>query len=153
MCLFGPVPAKTHDVKLLHESELLDQVEEIMPPDGESTIYTLNGDLAYAQSMYLIGGFRNAAIGMDEALYNHIMSSMQITLDWGFGAITEQWKFLDFRQSMKIFECPVVQYYMIAAFLCNLRNCLVGSKTQLHFNAQQLTINEYLGLVSEHKNE
>ena len=76
VCLFSPVPAKTHDAKLLHESELLDQLEEIMPPDGDSTIYTLYGDLAYAQSMYLIGGFRNAAIGMDKALYNCIMSSM-----------------------------------------------------------------------------
>ena len=56
-CLFGPVPAKTHDTKLLCESELLDQLEEIMLPLGDSTIYTLYGDLAYAQSMYLIGGF------------------------------------------------------------------------------------------------
>ena len=56
-CLFGPVPAKTHDAKLPHESELLDQLEEIMPPHGDSTIYMLYGDLVYAQSMYLIGGF------------------------------------------------------------------------------------------------
>ena len=118
-CLFGPVPAKTHDAKLLHESEFLDQLEEIMPPHGKSTIYTLYGDLAYAESMYLIGGFRNAAVGTDEALYNRIMSSMQITVEWGFGAITEQWKFLHFQQSMKIFECPVAEYYIIAAFLCN----------------------------------
>ena len=75
---------------------LLDQLEEIMPPDGDSTIYTLYGDLAYAQSMYLIGGFHNADVGTDEALYNHIMSSVRITVEWGFGAIIEQWKFLDF---------------------------------------------------------
>ena len=49
---------------------------------------------------------------------------------------------------MKIFECPVAQYYIIAAFLCNLHNCLVGSKTQSYFNAQQLTIDEYLGLLN-----
>ena len=75
---------------------LLDQLEEIMPPDGDSTIYTLYGDLAYAQSMYLIGGFHNADVGTDEALYNHIMSSVRITVEWGFGAIIEQRKFLDF---------------------------------------------------------
>ena len=151
--MFGPVPAKTHDAKLLRESELLDQLEEIMPPDGDSTIYTLYGDLAYVQSMYLIGGFQNAAVGMDDALYNRIMSSVRIAVEWGFSAITEQWKFLDFQQSMKILECPVMQYYIVAAFLCNLHNCLVGSKMQLHFNAQQLTIDEYLGLVTKHTNE
>ena len=37
-CLFSPVPAKTHDAKLLCESELLDQLEEIMPPDGQQFI-------------------------------------------------------------------------------------------------------------------
>ena len=95
-CLYGPVPAKTHDAKLLRESGLLDQLEEIMLHDGDSTIYTLYGDLAYAQSMYLIGGFRNADVGTDEALYNHIMSSVRITVEWGSGTIIEQWKFLDF---------------------------------------------------------
>ena len=91
-----------------------------MPHDGDLTIYTLYGDLAYAQSIYLIGGFRNANVGTDEALYNWIMSSVRITVEWGFSAIIKQWKFLDFRQSMKIFECLVAQYYIIAAFLCNL---------------------------------
>ena len=127
---------------------MLDQLGELMPHDGDSTFYTLYGDLAYAQSIYLIGGFHNANVGTDEALYNRIMSSVRITVEWGFGAIIKQWKFLDFRQSMKIFECPVAQYYLNAAFLCNLHNCLVGSKTQSYFNAQQLTIDEYLGLVN-----
>ena len=97
----------------------------------------------------MIGGFRNADVGTDEALYNRIMSSVRITVEWGFGAIIEQWKFHDFWQSMKIFVCPVAQYYVIAAFLCNLHNCLVGSKMQSYFNAQQQAINEYLGLVMD----
>ena len=48
---------------------------------------------------------------------------------------------------MKIFQCPVAQYYTNAAFLSNIQNCLLGNKTQQYFNDQQLTINEYLGLV------
>ena len=48
---------------------------------------------------------------------------------------------------MKIFQCPVAQYYINAAFLSNLRNCLLGNKTQQYFNAKQLTIDEYLALV------
>ena len=151
--LVWPSYSKKHDAKLLRESGLLDQLEDIMPHDGDLTIYTLYGDLAYAQSMYLIGGFHNADVGTDEALYNRIMSSVRITVEWGFGAIIEQWKFLDFQQSMKIFESPVAQYYIIAAFLCNLCNCLVGSKTQSYFNAQQLTIDEYLGLVTDATND
>ena len=48
---------------------------------------------------------------------------------------------------MKIFQCPVVQYYINVAFLSNIQNCLLSNKTQQYFNAQQLTIDEYLGLV------
>ena len=48
---------------------------------------------------------------------------------------------------MKVFQCPVAQYYINVAFLSNIRNCLLGNKTQQYFNAQQLTIDEYLGLV------
>ena len=147
-CLFSPVPAETHDARLLRQCGLLDQLEKLMPHDGNLTIYTLYGDLAYAQSIYLIGGFCNANVGTDEELYNQIMSSVRIIVEWGFGAIIEHWKFLDFRQSMKILECPVAQYYINAAFLCNLCNCLGGSKTQSFFSAQQLTIDEYLGLVN-----
>ena len=72
---------------------------------------------------------------------------MRITVEWGFAELMDQWKFLDFRSAMKIFQCPVAQYYINAAFLSNLRNCLLGNKTQQYFNAKQLVIDEYLALV------
>ena len=72
---------------------------------------------------------------------------MHITVEWGFAELVEHWKFLDFQSAMKIFQCPVAQYYINVAFLSNIRNCLLGNKTQQYFNAQQLTIDEYLGLV------
>ena len=143
-CLFGPVPAKTHDSRLLRESGVLQQLQQIMPPTPATTIYSLYGDLAYPQSVYLLGGFRNVQVGTDEALFNRLLSSVRITVEWGFGELVDQWKFLDFRQAMKIFKCPVAQYYVNAAFLSNLRNCLLGSKTQQYFGATQLTIDEYL---------
>ena len=34
-----------------------------MANDGDLTIYALYGDLAYAQSIYLIDGFHNADVG------------------------------------------------------------------------------------------
>ena len=84
--------------------------------------------------------------GSDEALFNRLLSSVRITVEWGFGELVDQWKFLDFRQVMKIFKCPAAQYYVNAAFLSNLCNCLLGSRTQQYsyFGATQLTIDEYL---------
>ena len=146
-CLYGPVPAKTHDARLLHESQLLEQLQTVMPEDGNNPIYALYGDLAYAQSAYVLGGFCNIDTNSDEAAYNRLLTSVRITVEWGFAELVEHWKFLDFQSAMKIFQCPVAQYYINAAFLSNIQNCLLGNRTQQYFNAQQLTINEYLGLV------
>ena len=146
-CLHGPVPAKTHDARLLHESQLLEQLQTVMPEDANNPICALYGDLAYAQSAYVLGGFHNVDMNLDEASYNRLLSSVHITVEWGFAELVEHWKFLDFQSAMKIFQCPVAQYYINAAFFSNIQNCLLGNKTQQYFNAQQLTIDEYLGLV------
>ena len=148
-CLFSPVPAKTHDARLLHESNLIQQLCNVIPEDNSNgPIYSLYGDLAYLQSAYLLGAFWNTVVGTDKANFNRHMSSVCITVEWGYCKIVEQWKFLDFCQAMRIFQSPVVQYYVNAAFLCNLRNCLIGNKTQNYFKAHQMTIEEYLTLVT-----
>ena len=148
-CLFGPVPAKTHDARLLWESNLIQQLCNVMPEDNSNgPIYSLYGDLAYLQSAYLLGGFRNAIVGTDEANFNGLMSSVCVTVEWGYCEIIEQWKYLEFCQAMRIFQSPVAQYYINAAFLCNLRSYLIGNKTRNYFDAHQMTIEEYLALVT-----
>ena len=149
-CLYGPMLAKTHDAKLLCQSNLMEQLHNVMLDNNSNeTIYSLYGDLAYPQSSYLLGGFRNVINGMDEANFNRLMSSIRITVEWGYCKIIEQWKFLDFCQAMRIFQSPVVQYYINAAFLSNLRNCMIGKKTRNYSNTHQMTIEEYLALVPQ----
>ena len=146
-CLFGPVPAKTHDTRLLCESNLIQQLCNVMTEDNSNgPIYSLYGDLAYWQSAYLLGRYQNTIVGTDKANFNRLMSSVCITVEWGYCEIIEQWKFLDFCQAMRIFQSLVGQYYVNTAFLCNLRNCLLGNKTENYFEAHQMTIEEYLAL-------
>ena len=95
-CLYGPVPAKTHDARLLRESQLLERLQTVMPENGHNPIYALCSDLAYAQNAYVLGGFRNVGTNSDEAAYNRLLSSVRITVKWGFAELMEQWKFLDF---------------------------------------------------------
>ena len=134
---------------ILHESNLIQQLCNVMPEDNSNgPIYSLYGDLAYPQSAYLLGRFRNAIVGTDKANFNILMSSECITVEWGYCKIVEQWKYLDFCQAMRIFQSPVAQYYVNAAFLCNLRNCLIGNKTWNYFNTHQMTIEECLTLVT-----
>ena len=146
--LMGPRPAQTHDARMLRESQLLDELQAIMPPNADTAVYALYGNLAYAQSIYLLVGFRKPPTGSDEAMFNRHMSSVRITVEWGFGDIVDKWKFLDFRSAMKIFEMPVGEFYTNRAFLSNICNCLYGNKTQ-YFGALQLSLDEYLDLVVE----
>ena len=149
-CLYGPMPVKTHDAKLLRQSNLMEQLCNVMLDDNSNgPIYSLYGDLAYLQSSYLLGGFWNVINGTDRANFNRLMSSICITVEWGYCEIIEQWKFLDFCQAMRIFQSPVAQYYINTAFLPNLCNCMIGNKTTNYFDAHQMTIEEYLALVQQ----
>ena len=134
---------------MLHDLELLEILEVNMPGDGNGVVYVMYGDLAYAQSIYLLGGFWKPPTGSDEALFNRQMSSVRITVEWGFGDVVEKWKFLDFHSSMKIFKIPVAEFYTNGAFLSNICNCLYGTKTQQYFGAVQLMLDEYLNLIVE----
>ena len=147
--LFGPVPANTRDARLLCENNLIQQLRNVMPEDNcNGPIYSFCGDLTYPQSAYLLGRFWNAIVGTDDANFNRHLSSVCITLEWGYCKIIEQWKYLDLCQAMRFFQSPVAQYYVNTALLCNLRNCLIGNKTRNFFNAHQMTIEEDLVLVT-----
>ena len=80
-CLQGPWPSKTHDAHMLYDSGLLEKLEVNMPVGGNGVVYAMYGDLAYAQSIYLLGGFWKPPTGSDEALFNRQMSSVQITVE------------------------------------------------------------------------
>ena len=101
-----------------------------MPANGAGAVYALYGDLAYAQSIYLLGGFQKPPAGSDEAMFSRHMSSVRITVEWGFGDIIDKWKFLDFRSAMKIFDMPVGEFCTNGTFLSNICNCLYGNKMQ-----------------------
>ena len=114
---------------MLHDLGQIEKLEENMPTNGNGVVYAMYGDLAYAQSIYLLGGFHKPPTGSNKALFNRQMRSVQITVKWGFGDVVEKWKFLDFCIAMKIFEMPIAKFYMNGAFLSNICNCLYRNKT------------------------
>jgi hypothetical protein len=153
-CLFGPIPGSRHDSFMLAESGLLQQLTEIMPRNqpGVLQIYSLYGDPAYPQSQYLVGGYRNPAPNSIKAQWNTAMSKVRISVECGFKEITQVWTFLDFRRNMKIFKFPVAKYDVVAAFLCNIRNCFYLSQTATYYgcsleNGTKLSFDQYLSLL------
>ena len=157
-CMYGPIMGNRHDAYMLAKSRLLHQLEAFMPPEqppegGEANnhpvapIYSLYGDPAYPQSHYLFGGYRNPRAGTPQAQWNTEMSKVREVVEWGFANILANWAFLEFRPAMKIFKSPVGKYYIVGAFLMNLRSCFYGNQTMAYFDCDALTLDEYLSLI------
>ena len=150
--MFGPIPGSRHDSFMLGESNLIQQLREVVPLDHRGIpAYQLYGDPAYPQSGVLFGGFRNPRAGSIEANWNTEMSRVRESVEWMFKEITTQWSFLDFKQSMRIFKSPIAKFYVIGAFLTNLRCCCYGSQTILYFRCDtsinRLSMRGYFDLI------
>ena len=66
--LHGPINGNRHDSHMLRESCIINKLRDMMPV--HDVTYSLYGDPAYPQCMYLFGGFRNPAPGSVEASWN-----------------------------------------------------------------------------------
>ena len=88
-------------------------------------VFSLYGDPAYPQSIYIFGGYNNPLNGSIHALWNTSMSKVCEVVEWGLANILSQWSFLDFRAGMKIFQIPVAKYNIVGAFLVNLQTCFM----------------------------
>ena len=47
-----------------------------MPIDNNGVVYSMYSDLAYTQSIYVLGGFWKPPTGSDKALFNRQISSV-----------------------------------------------------------------------------
>ncbi len=146
--LHGPEAGSRHDSFLLGESEILDQLESMFPTAN----YSLYGDPAYPQSGWLHGGYRNPRPNTPQAEYNKLLSSVRESVEWGFNGVLQQFATLDYKKELMIYRSPVAAYYIVAAFLQNLRVCLYGNEISLYFQADgmidnRMNINEYLSLI------
>ena len=153
-CLFGPITGNRHDSYMLVKSGLIGKLCEFMPPpegvyeyNDNDGVFSLYGDPAYPQSLYVFGGYKNPPPGSAQAHWNTEMSKVREVVEWGFANIIKIWSFLDFRASMMVFKSPIAKYYIIAAFLSNCRSCFYGNQTMQYFDCEPLTLHQYLSLV------
>lgn len=145
-CLWGPMNGNRHDSHMLRESCLLQQLQDCMPINGQT--YSLYGDPAYPQSIFIFGGFWHPFPGSMEAIWNRLMSKVREVVEWGYNQIIMNWKYLDFKQSMKIFEVPVSKYFIVGAFLTNIRTTFYNNQINEYFDCKTMSFHEYLNLVN-----
>ena len=78
------------------------------------------------------------------AAFNTAMSKVRESVEWGFATIIRSWPFLGHKTSMKLFKIPVARYYILGAFLCNIRNCLYPNQVAIYFKCKPVALDEYL---------
>jgi DDE superfamily endonuclease len=143
MDFYGPIAGSRHVSFLLSDSNLLRDLA-VLYPNHEFSIF---GDPAYPQSGWLFGGFCNPAPGDDEALFNKEMSSVREAVEWGFKEVVAQFRFLDLKNAMKIYESPIGQYYIVGMFFQNIRTCFYSNQTSYYFNCKPMDLKTYFDLA------
>jgi hypothetical protein len=84
--------------------------------------------------------FINPAPGSTQIVFNQMMSSSRIAVEWGYSMITQLFEFLDFKREKPRSSSPQYQS-LVAQFFTN------GAQATNYFNADLLSLDEYLGLI------
>ena len=75
--------------------------------------------------------------------FNQSMSQVRIAVEWVFGDIMNYFKFLDFKQNLKIGLSAVGTFYIVSALLRNALTCLYGNSTSMVCQLDPPALNEY----------
>ncbi|XP_031554794.1 uncharacterized protein LOC116291725 [Actinia tenebrosa] len=140
--MYGPIEGRRHDAFMLGESGLLNKLQRFQKPSGEP--YVIYGDPAYGITQNIISPFRGARLPPDQQQFNSLMSKVRVTVEWGFGKITQLFAFLDFKRNLKVLLQPTAKYYLVACVLVNCHTCLYGSQTSKFFGLDPPTLERYL---------
>ena len=73
------------------------------------------------------------AIGSGRVL-NNVMSGLRVTVEWTFGFMTQQWRFLDDEQNQKVNLNAPGKVFIVAAIMSNLHTLEYGNQTRGYFN-------------------
>ncbi|CAB1109359.1 unnamed protein product [Ectocarpus sp. CCAP 1310/34] len=142
--LWGPALGRRHDVALLGESDLLAVLMQSFN-DAQGEPYYLYGDPAYQNSPWLMSPYRGL-LTPEEAGFNSAMSSVRVTVEWGFGRVVAQWPYVDYhnKQQVGLSACGLGKQYSVAGILTNCHCCFYPNSTAQYFDLQPPSLEEYL---------
>ena len=140
--MYGPIEGKRHDAFMLNVSGLPPLLQQFVKPNGEP--FVIYGDPAYGLAQNVLTPFRGANLTGDEQAFNKAMSKVRISVEWGFGKITQYFAYLNFKKNQKVLLQPIGKYYLVASILINCHTCLYGSVTGRYFELDPPSLETYL---------
>lgn len=143
--LFGPIEGRRHDAFMLNVSDLMPKLARLTKPNGDP--YVIYGDPAYGVARSIISPFKGANLTDQQQDFNRKMSKVRISVEWGFGKITQYFAYLNFHKNLKVLLQPVAKYYQVGALLTNCHTCLYGSVTGAYFDLGPPSLETYLSNI------
>lgn len=144
--LYGPVEGRKHDAGMLRDSGLLNVLErQAVNPAGD--ILCIYGDPAYPLRPQLMCPYRIGEVPIftqDMQAFNEAMSSVRVSVEWLFCDVINYFKFLDFKNNLKLGMSAVGKFYIVAALFRNILTCLYGNLTSDVFQLDPPTVQNYL---------
>ena len=133
---------RKHDAGMLADSGLLaDLQRNAFSLTGQPLC--LYGDPAYPLRVHLQCPFRNAVLTPQMQEFNAAMSALRISVEWLFGDIINYFKFLDFKNNLKVGLSSVGKMYLVGAIIRNAHTCLYHNQTSDFFSVDPPTLQDY----------
>ena len=73
-----------------------------------------------------------------------VNEKVRMSVEWIFVDVINDFKFLDFKQNLKIGLSAVGEMYIVGAILRNCLTCLYGNLTAEYFDVQPPVLEDYL---------
>ena len=145
--LYGPYEGKKNDWSIWIESGAIPRLRRMMTAPRES-LY-LFGDPAYHCSFGVCAPFMTSTAGggnltADEQRFNTKLSSVRISVEHAFGDAWRQWTYTVSHKQLHMGNQAVGAFFKAAVLLNNLRACMHGNQTSVHFGVKPPTPEGYL---------
>ena len=132
-------------MQLCWQSQVFFRTLPLMLSNIQERPLCVYGDPAYPLRMHLQAPFRNAGRLTEQMeLFNMSMSKVRMSVEWIFGDVINDFKFLDFKKNLKMGLSAVGEMYVVGAILRNCLICLYGNQTVEHFDVNPPALEDYL---------
>ncbi|PWW74591.1 hypothetical protein C7212DRAFT_145834, partial [Tuber magnatum] len=146
-CLAGPWFGKDRDWKMyiyLGLEKHLREINQGTEPDEHCYLY---GNPAYALLHGIVRRYR-AIVGLPLnpviKVMNTHMSSMRVSVEYGFGKTMNLWSFNRFKGSLKSGLLSVTGYFLVAVLFSNIHSCFHRNETCTHLHCNPPLLSSYL---------
>ncbi|CAB1099714.1 unnamed protein product [Ectocarpus sp. CCAP 1310/34] len=142
--LWGSILGRRHDVAMVGESGLLQDLQQWFN-DAAGTPYYVFGDPAYSLSPWLLAPYKGV-LNAFEQTFNTAMSSVRVSVEWGFGKIVALWPYVDYakKQQVALSACGLGKQYAVAGILTNCHSSFYRNNTSFYFGVKPPSLRSYL---------